>query len=117
VTNSVAATTAPATVTLSNLNAIYDASPKTATVTTNPLGLTVRVTYNDLATAPTNVGSYTVVATVTDPNYSGSASGTLNIAKAAATVNLSNLSQTYDGTPKSATVATHAAGPGGEHYL
>jgi hypothetical protein len=63
-----------------------------------------------LATPPTNAGNYAVMTTVTDANYQGSASGTFTINKAAATVNLSNLNHTYDGTPKSATVTTNPSG-------
>jgi len=64
---------AAATVNLSNLSQTYDGTPKSATVATTPPGLAVSITYDGAAAAPTNVGSYAVVATVTDPNYSGSA--------------------------------------------
>ena len=37
--------------------------------------------------------------TITDPNYQGSATGTFLINKADATVTLSNLTQTYTGSP------------------
>ncbi len=70
---------APATVTLGGLTQVYDGTPKSATATTNPVGLTVTFTYNGSATAPTDAGSYAVVATVNDPNYTGTASGTLVI--------------------------------------
>ncbi len=71
---------ATAQVTLSNLSYFYDGTPKAATATTsNPAGLNVTVTYNGSTTAPTNVGSYNVVATVDDPNYQGQATGTLVI--------------------------------------
>ncbi len=93
---------AAATVTLGNLAATYDGSPKAATATTVPAGLTVSFTYNGGATAPTNAGSYAVIATINDTNYAGSASGTLVIAKAVATVTLTNLNQVYDGAPKPA---------------
>ncbi len=68
-----------ATVTLSNLNQYYSGTPRPATVTTNPSGLAVNVTYNGSTTPPTAVGSYAVVATVTAPGYAGSATGTLTI--------------------------------------
>ena len=58
----------------------------------------------------TNAGSYPVTATVNDPNYQGSASGTFTISQAAAIVRLSNLSQSYDGTPKAVTVVTSPLG-------
>ncbi|MBS1794418.1 MAG: carboxypeptidase regulatory-like domain-containing protein [Acidobacteria bacterium] len=99
-----------ALVSLSNLTQTFDGGPKPATVTVDPAGLTVDVTYNGSPTAPTNAGSYTVVATVTDPNYQGSATGTLTIQPAAATVTLSNLTQDYDGGPKAPTVTTAPAG-------
>lgn len=70
---------ATATVNLSNLEQQYDGSPKSVTVTTNPVSLTVIVTYDGSTTPPTNAGSYAVVATVDNANYQGSASGTLQI--------------------------------------
>ena len=74
---------ATATVTLSNLNQTYDGTPKSVTVTTVPDGLAVEVTYDP--TPPMALGSYAVVATVTDPNYAGTASGTLVITPASVT--------------------------------
>ncbi len=68
-----------ATVTLGTLNFVYDGTPKHATATTSPAGLTVNFTYNGGGTAPISVGSYAVVATINDPNYQGSANGTLVI--------------------------------------
>jgi hypothetical protein len=68
-----------ATVTLGNLVVTYDGTPKPATATTNPSGLAVTITYNGSSTPPTLPGSYTVVASVNDPNYVGSATGTLVI--------------------------------------
>jgi hypothetical protein len=72
---------ANATVTLGNLSATFDGTPKSVTATTNPTGLAVNITYNGSSTAPINAGSYAVVATITSSNYQGSASGTLVIAK------------------------------------
>ena len=70
---------ATAAITLGSLSHIYDGTPKSANATTAPPGLTVIFTYDDLPTAPTNAGSYAVVATITDPNYEGTASGTFVI--------------------------------------
>ncbi len=100
----------PATVTLSGLNPTYTGTPKSPTVTTNPAGLAVSVTYDGQSQAPTNAGSYAIVATVTEPGYTGSASGTMVIGKATATVTLGSLSATYTGTPKAATATTNPAG-------
>ena len=67
------------TITPTSLSATYDGSPKAAAATTSPPGLTVTYTYDGSATPPTNIGSYTVVATVNDSNYQGTTSGTLII--------------------------------------
>lgn len=103
---------APATVTLGVLNAVYNGTPFATTAATIPAGLAVDLTYDGSATAPTNAGSYAVVATVNDANYTGSASGTLTIAPAPAGVTLGNLAQTYTGTPRTVTVGTDPAGLG-----
>ncbi|MFT3867416.1 MAG: rhamnogalacturonan lyase B N-terminal domain-containing protein [Nibricoccus sp.] len=57
----------------------YDGSPKTPVITTNPPGLPVTFTYNGSTTPPTLPGTYEVVAIISDPNYTGSVSGTLVI--------------------------------------
>jgi hypothetical protein len=95
-----------ATVTLSNLEQTYTGSPLSVTVTTTPPGLAVSVTNG----TQTNAGSYPVTATITDPNYTGSTSGTFVIAKAAATVTLTNLAATYTGAPQSPSVTTVPVG-------
>jgi hypothetical protein len=64
-----------ATVTLGSMTQTYTGSPLSPTVTTAPPGLSY-----SLSGAPqTNAGSYSVAATITDPNYSGAASGTFVI--------------------------------------
>jgi pectin methylesterase-like acyl-CoA thioesterase/pectate lyase len=98
-------------VTLSNLAQNYNGSPAAASVTTEPAGLPVTVTYNGDPNPPTAIGTYTVVATVNDPNYQGTAAGTLLVDRTPVSVLLSNLEQTFDGTPKAAAVSTSPAGP------
>jgi N-acetylneuraminic acid mutarotase len=95
---------------LGNLSQIYDGSAKRATATTTPPGLTVNFTYNGLANPPTNADSYTVVGTIDDPNYQGSAADTLVIGRATGTMILGNLLQDYDGTAKTATATTTPPG-------
>jgi hypothetical protein len=95
---------ATATVSLGNLSQTYDGSPKSATATTSPGGLSVSLTYNGSASAPSAIGNYTVVGTINDPNYQGSASGTLTISGKPVTFTFGNLSQQYDGSVKTATV-------------
>ena len=105
-TNTLVVSKATATVTLGNLSQAYTGTARNVSVTTAPPGLTVNLTYNGLVNAPTNVGNYTVIGTVADASYQGSATNTLAIIKATATMTLSNLAQTYDGNPKSVTVTT-----------
>ena len=91
---------APVTVTLGNLRPTYTGSPLAATATTNQAGLTVNLTYDGAAQAPTNAGSYTVTGIINDDNYTGSASGTLVIGKAASitTVTVPAGPYTYTGS-------------------
>jgi len=101
---------APATITLGSLNQTYNGSPRIVTATTDPPGLLYQITYEGSTTAPVNAGTYAVEALITDPNYQGGDSGTLVVNKAAATVFLTNLTQSYDGTPKAVTVTTTPEG-------
>lgn len=98
-----------ALVALSNLTQIYDGNPKAAAVTTDPANLPIDITYNGSTVVPTNAGTYTVVATVNDANYQGTATGTLTISRAAAAITLSNLTQIFDGAPKAVSVTTSPA--------
>jgi uncharacterized repeat protein (TIGR03803 family) len=82
VTSSVATLTvipAAATVTLSNLTQTYDGTAIIVNVSTVPSGLNVILTYNGSSIAPTNIGVYTVVGTVNNANYFGSATNLLII--------------------------------------
>jgi len=109
---------ATATVTLSSLAQTYTGSPLSATATTNPTGKTVTFTFTGISgtsyptssTPPTAAGTYTVVGTVSDTNYTGTNSGTLVISQATATVALSGLAETYTGSPIAATATTNPAG-------
>ena len=110
VTNTFNVTKAVATVTLTNLAQVYDGTARAAACTTEPAGLTVDITYDGGADAPTNAGSYAVTGTVNEVLYQGQAAGTLVVSKGVATVTLTNLNQTYDGTPKPAAATTVPAG-------
>lgn len=68
-----------ATFTLGSLTQPYDGTPKSPSATVNPTAAGVKFTYNGSATAPTNPGTYTVVATPLTSNYTGSATGTFII--------------------------------------
>jgi hypothetical protein len=101
-----------ATIYLNNVLFVYDGTPKAVTATTVPAGLAYSVTYDGSPTPPSAVGSYRVIATITDPNYSGTATGTLTISKTAttATITLGGLNATYTGEPNTVTATTNPAG-------
>ncbi|RFF32403.1 MBG domain-containing protein, partial [Wenzhouxiangella sediminis] len=75
-------TPASATVTLSNLTQTYDGATKPVSVSTTPAGLNVVVTYDGGTAAPVDAGSYSVAASIDEPDYSGSAGDTLVIESA-----------------------------------
>lgn len=63
-------------VTISNLRQVADGNPHPVTVTTDPPGLTVNLTYNGSANPPVAAGRFAVVATVNDTLYDGTAQAT-----------------------------------------
>jgi len=82
----VAVKTIKANLTFGGLAQTYDGNPKSVTVTTDPANLNTVVTYNGSSNLPTAGGSYAVVATINENNYSGTNSGTLVIAKISQTI-------------------------------
>lgn len=99
-----------ATVTLHDLNTTYDGAPHIPGVSTSPGGLNVDLTYNGSSAAPVNAGSYTVEAVINDSEYEGSTTGTLVIEKAPATIQLTNTSTIYNGSPQHVSATTSPAG-------
>lgn len=99
-----------ATISLANLSQTFTGMPCMISATTTPAGLPVLVTYNGSTTAPTAAGSYTVSAVIDDPMIAGSATGTLVISKASASIVLGNLGVIADGFPKSPAVSTTPSG-------
>jgi probable HAF family extracellular repeat protein len=86
ITEAVTAQKATATITLSNLTQVFDGTPKFATASTTPTGLTVNITYSqngNPVSSPTTLGAYAVSAVISDANYQGNATGTLNIVEPA----------------------------------
>ena len=76
----------------------YDGTPKTPAFTTNPPGVPVTFTYNGSSTPPTLPGTYAVVATVSDFNYTGTTEGTLVITITALVRHAPTLSSIVDGS-------------------
>lgn len=87
-TKSITVTPASATLTLSNLTQVYDGTPKPVIVVTSPAGLSgVTVSYNGSPTVPTAAGTYTVLVTLVNSNYTASSvGGTLIISQASVPV-------------------------------
>ena len=82
VTNTFNVTKVFATVTLNDLAQAYDGTARVVTATTDPEGLTVDITYDGSATAPTAPGSYEVIGTVVDDMYQGAKTNTLVVSVA-----------------------------------
>ena len=101
---------ASAAVSLGSLAQTYTGGSKSATAVTTPVGLGVDFTYDGSATPPTNAGSYKVVGTINDVNYSGNSTDTLVVSRGTASVSLTGLEQTYTGTAKSAMAVTLPTG-------
>ena len=64
------------------LTQTYTGLPLSPTATTTPGGLSVCFLYDNSLTPPTNTGSYDVVATISDPHYQGTVTGTLWVQQA-----------------------------------
>jgi hypothetical protein len=79
-----------AQITLSNLSQAYNAAPRIVTATTVPAGLNLDITYNGGSNVPVLPGNYTVVATVDDPDFSGTANGILTVTGAAVALRATN---------------------------
>lgn len=101
---------ATAPIVLGNLAQTYDGSPRIVAATTTPANLPVVIRYDGSLTPPTNAGSYSVTASIEHLNYTGSASGTLVVSPAPATITFTDLVQRYDGRPKPVTATTSPAG-------
>ena len=86
VTNEFTVSKMPATIGFENLAQTYNGTARTVIATTDPTGLAVEITYDGLAWAPTNAGTYAVTGTIVEANWEGSATGLLTVAKADQTI-------------------------------
>ncbi|MEK6283944.1 MAG: MBG domain-containing protein, partial [Acidobacteriota bacterium] len=113
-------TSANGNISLSNLAHIYDGSAKFVTVTTNPAGLNVSVSYSQSGSAvasPVNAGEYSVAAMINDSNFQGSTTGTLVINKATPVITWNTPAPIVFGTPLSSTQLNASANvPGNFQY-
>lgn len=99
-----------ATIGISNTSTVYNGSGKSVTVTTTPAGLPATVTYDGSTTMQVNAGTYAVLVNINSANYQGSATSSLVIAKANASVSINNTGQTYTGQSRPVGVTTVPAG-------
>jgi 2',3'-cyclic-nucleotide 2'-phosphodiesterase (5'-nucleotidase family) len=99
-----------AIVSLSNLAQAYDGTPRNAGVTTIPPALAYTVTYDGGASVPVTPGSYAVALTVTQPGYTGSASGTLVVAQGSQTIAFTAPTPVAAGAPAFGLTATASSG-------
>jgi len=92
----------------SNVTQTYTGSPLSITVMSNPAGAPISVTYSG---NHTKVGSYDVSAVVTGNAFSASPyAGTFTIIPATATIDASNLTQAWTGSPLHPTITTTPSG-------
>lgn len=101
---------ATATVTLSALNQVYDGGAKPVIVTTVPAGLSYTLTYNNIASAPFNAGTYAVEVVITSPNHQGMATGNLIVSQASQTISFPSLANGV--TTDTVTLAATGGGSG-----
>ncbi|HWA27416.1 MAG TPA: pectinesterase family protein [Lacunisphaera sp.] len=87
----------PVTITLGNLVRNYDGTPRPASATTSPAPVTVALTYNGSATAPTYPGTYAVVAVAAD-GHNTTATGTLTIGTTVVVRHAPTIVGTVDGS-------------------
>jgi hypothetical protein len=108
---------AQATVVLDDLSQVYDGAPKYASASTMPAGLNAVIVYSTLGggavAAPTAAGRYMVAATIIDPAYAGSATGTLVIAKASPVISWNAADLLYGQALGAAQLNATAAGANG----
>ena len=101
----------PATVSVGNLTQAYTGAPLTPNATTTPAGLAVVWS----GAAQIAAGSYQVTATIDDPTYEGSQSGTFTVTTLDTTVAVaSEINPVFTGSPVTfiATVSPRSAATG-----
>ena len=107
---------AAATVTFvpTTLAQTFDGTPKAVQAATAPAGLSgLSIRYDGALTAPTDAGSYNVVATLTNDNFYGTATNTLAIGKATPSITVTvGGPYTYNGLPQGVSSAA-VTGVGG----
>jgi len=108
--NGLAVVIAPLSFGFSNQSVVYDGQAKVIGISSTPSGVSYSVTYDGSATAPTNPGTYTVVATATDGNYTGTATTQFTITGPAAPTTTLSASLTTGPIPLTVQFASVSTG-------
>ena len=98
---------ATGSITISDAEQTYDGSGQSVTVGTagvNGESFAVTITYDGESALPVDAGSYAVAVDSNSPNYDASATGTLTISPAAATIVIGDLTAKYNGSGHDASV-------------
>ena len=96
----------PCQISITGLDQVYDGTPKSVSVATAPSDLQYSLTYSGLSSPPTESGYYLVNAVSFDGRCGAQAMAVLTISPGNATVELQNLQQDYDGTPRAIAALT-----------
>ena len=108
VTHEWTVTRAAGSIAVTNLSQEYSGSAITVDVVVSPASATYSVTYDGLSAGPTNVGSYEVIALITDPLIYGGVTNTLQITKASQSITFPAIAPQHT----NATVGLTATGGG-----
>ena len=103
----------PCVINFLNLANTYTGNPVSMIATTTPAGHAVNLTYNGSTTAPTNVGTYTVVGTVdqsAQQNFFGTGTTSMSIGKLTTPFYITNNIQTFTGSTLTNTARTDPTG-------
>ena len=100
----------PAQITLLPRQTAFTGKPLSTFATTIPSSLYINYLYNGNIIPPSSVGTYNVVAAISDIKYTGSASNIFTITPKTGTITISSLLQQYTGTYISTTGYTNPVG-------
>ncbi|UZR97363.1 MBG domain-containing protein [Chondrinema litorale] len=98
------------TINITETEHTYDGSTKEVNVSTNPVGLTYQVLYNNSESLPTNAGTYQVQVSVEYEGETFTKSATLKIKPMVVSFAVSDLSHVYDGNSKAVNITTDPLG-------
>jgi hypothetical protein len=107
-TGTLTVTEATGTITISGNEQTFDGTGKSVTVGTSGVGgeaFAVTITYDGSADLPVDAGTYSVSVESNSPNYDATATGSLVISPATATIVISDLTAKYNGSGHEASVA------------